>query len=132
MQIEVLDSWAIIAWLNGEPAAGLVRQRLEAADNKAVTLLFSAINAGEIYYLLAKRSSLQVAETWLGRAASLPIRILVPRLDDVFGAAKLKAQFAISYADAFAASLAMKHAAPLVTGDKEFEKVQGLRLSWIA
>ncbi len=40
--------------------------------------------------------------------------------DDVLAAARLKARFPISYADAFAAATALRAGAQLVTGDDEF------------
>jgi ribonuclease VapC len=43
----------------------------------------------------------------------------------------LKARFPIAYADAFAAALAQKHGCLLVTGDPEFQRVEGLAIDWI-
>jgi len=47
----------------------------------------------------------------------------------------LKARYAISYADGFAAATAMLQGAPLVTGDPELRvmaaKEKALRLEWI-
>jgi predicted nucleic acid-binding protein len=51
---------------------------------------------------------------------------------DVIEAAKLKAQHAISYADAFAAATAIRRGAVLVTGDPEFRALEGtVTLKWI-
>lgn len=93
----------------------------------------SAINAGEIYYLLAKRRSKAAAEQWWEQTLpSLPIHLEIPDLDEIREASRLKGSYAISYADAFAAGLAIKHASRLTTGDPEFRAVEGLRLNWIA
>jgi len=50
-------------------------------------------------------------------------------------AATLKARYAISYADGFAAATALLQNAPLVTGDPELRvmaaKEKALRLEWI-
>jgi len=121
-----------MAWLNGEAAASTVRDAFASARAGQLTLQFSAINAGEVYYLLAKRRSRKAAEQWHTEVLpSLPIRVVVPTLDDILEAAKLKAAFPISYADSFAAGLALKHHAALVTGDTEFRSIPNLQIVWI-
>jgi hypothetical protein len=55
---------------------------------------------------------------------SLPVTFNVPSAADISNAATLKARFPIAYADAFAA-------APLVTGDPEFTRVDRLEVDWI-
>ena len=40
-------------------------------------------------------------------------------MDDIWAAALLKGDYAVSYADAFAAALAKKHNCPLAAGDPE-------------
>jgi predicted nucleic acid-binding protein len=91
----------------------------------------SAINVGETHYVLRKRHSVALAEDWRALSRSLPVTIEVPTLDDIWNAAALKGQYAISYADAFAAGLAHKYDCPLVTGDKEFRRVAHLELDWL-
>jgi len=47
-------------------------------------------------------------------------------------AAEIKAQYAISYADCFAAATAEKLSASIITGDPEFKKVESLvSVDWI-
>ena len=55
------------------------------------------------------------------RTRRLPIQ-LVPATDSCVGrAARVKARYSISYADAFAAALAHETGRPLLTGDPEFQ-----------
>jgi ribonuclease VapC len=52
--------------------------------------------------------------------------------DRILAAARLKAEYPISYADAFAASLALELGASLVTGDPEFKTIkENLSLLWL-
>jgi ribonuclease VapC len=51
---------------------------------------------------------------------SLPVQVLHPTEADVLSAARLKGQYTISYADCFAAILALKHDASVLTGDPDF------------
>jgi predicted nucleic acid-binding protein len=50
-------------------------------------------------------------------------------------AASLKARYAISYADGFAAATALLQEAPLITGDSELRAIaveeKGLHVGWI-
>jgi len=50
----------------------------------------------------------------------------------ILAAARLKTEYPISYADAFAASLAQELGASLVTGDPEFKTIkEKLSLFWL-
>jgi predicted nucleic acid-binding protein len=91
----------------------------------------SAVNVGETHYVLRKRHSVALAEDWRALSRSLPVTLEVPTLDDIWNAAALKGQYAISYADSFAAALALKYDCPLVTGDREFRSVAHLELDWL-
>jgi len=88
----------------------------------------SAINVGEVYYFLRKQHSESLAEFWREASRTLPATIDVPGADDIWSAARLKAQFPIAYADAFAAALAQKYNCPLVTGDPKFRSLKDLEL----
>lgn len=91
----------------------------------------SAINVGEVYYFLKKQHSESLAQSWREASPTMPATIEVPTGDEIWMAASLKGRFPISYADAFAAGLALKHRCPLVTGDAEFRLVDGLELDWV-
>ena len=72
------------------------------------------------------------AEEFLKRLPSLPIRLVLPGEQDIIAAAKLKATRRISYADGFAAALAQREGAALVTGDPEFKQMTDLvKVEWI-
>jgi ribonuclease VapC len=114
-----------------QPATGLVAKLLKKAELDEVRLLMSAINMGEVYYVIRKQHSEVLAEIWRDSSGTLPVTIEVPRKSDIWNAAELKGTFSISYADAFAAALALKCGCPLVTGDPEFRRVKGLKFDWI-
>ena len=132
MKTRVLDSWAILEWMNGrQPAGKLVAEVLAQSEAGKIRLLMSAVNAGEIYYFLRKHHSVKLAEDWRKQAQTLPVTVEVPTMADIWDAAALKGQFPISYADAFAAALAQKYDCALITGDPEFRSVAKLELHWI-
>jgi len=56
----------------------------------------------------------------------LPIQILAVDEQAVFSAAHIKANFTLSYADAFAVAAAINERAVILTGDPEFEAVKSI------
>ena len=79
----------------------------------------------------AKAFQPERAELFLKLLPNLPFEIVTPSLQDILEAAALKARYPISYADAFAAQLALKTERPLVTGDTEFKAIADLELVWL-
>ena len=132
MKTRVLDSWPMLEWINGrEPASTFVDGLFAQSEKGRARLLMSAINAGEVYYFLCKENRHSAAEAWRQSSATFPVTIEVPSAEEIWNAAELKGRYAISYADAFAAALAMKYQCPLLTGDPEFRAVGHLQLDWI-
>jgi predicted nucleic acid-binding protein len=114
----VLDSWAALALLDGEPAAPRVRA---AVENGA---LMSWINVGELYYLSIRRRGEERARMAVDGLLS---KIRAERPDEaiVRAAARIKAGGRLSYADAFCVATARRHRAPLLTGDPEIVALHG-------
>jgi ribonuclease VapC len=136
MTATVLDSWAMIAWLQGEePARSKVREILErAATTSSGDVSMSMINIGEVFYLMAKRRGAAIAERFLSEVPTIPIQSLIPDRRLIVDAARLKSRFPISYADAFAVETARRQRAALVTGDPELlalSKSEPIELVWI-
>jgi ribonuclease VapC len=115
-----------------KPAGDFVESLLAQAELGHIRLLMSAINVGEVYYFLRKHDAEALAESWRGSAATLPVTIEAPTIDDIWNAAIMKSRYPIAYADAFAGALARKYRCPLITGDTEFRHVDELELDWIA
>jgi predicted nucleic acid-binding protein len=122
----VLDSWALLALLQGEePAAARVKEILIEGERKQATLLISIVNLGEVSYRVGRRSSRAAAVDTLNQIRSLSLTIASASDEMVLAAADLKLEYAISYADAFAAALADRTGATLVSGDPDFDLLQG-------
>jgi ribonuclease VapC len=134
MSLKVLDSWAIMAFFEDEPAAEAVERLLQQAVEGKHRLLLSAVNWGEIYYATMRAVSQEAAEQKAQEIASLPIEIVAVGEDLALArqAAIFKATKRMSYADCFAAALAKEKKAELVTGDKEFKEVEGeIKILWL-
>jgi PIN domain nuclease of toxin-antitoxin system len=130
----VLDSFAILSFMQDEPGAEIVESLLHDAQAGRVRLLVSVINLGEVFYRLAKSKGSPVA-TEFRRALShriFPWQAVSATDARVWAAAELKAQFALAYADAFAVALAREVHAPLVTADPEILALSPVHVQTVA
>jgi ribonuclease VapC len=123
----VLDAWSLLALLQGEePAATRVRELLQAAQEQRAQLLVSVINLGEVFYRVGRLKGQQEAEETLNLIRRLPLRVLSVSDEAVMAAARLKIDYTLSYADAFAIAAGQQWEAVVVTGDPELKALQGV------
>lgn len=108
-----LDSWAVLAWLDGEQPA---LSRVDAVIGTRPVI--SWINLVEIYYRVERDHGRDRADETLSelRATVTPD---LPGTARMIEAARLKAHAAIALADCFAATTAAAHRLTLLTGDPE-------------
>jgi len=135
LAVKVLDSWAVLAWLKDQPpAADVVEAIWQEAREGNIRLLINIINLGEVFYIAAKVREIELAELILEELQKLPFEIYPVSNSLVIDAARIKGQYAISYADAFAVVTAQKEGATLVTGDPELKALVGrgiVAIEWI-
>lgn len=122
----VLDSFALLAYLQGEPGAERVESILAACQKGAAEGWLSVVNYGEVLYIAERGRGLQVAQRVVATVDELPIDVVAADRRATFAAAHVKASHAVSYADAFAVALAHEVSGCIVTGDPEFERVEEL------
>ena len=108
-----LDSWAILAWLDGEQPA---MSRLDALMESRPVV--SWVNLVEMYYRVERDHGRQQAdETLTSLRGSLSPDL--PGTARMITAARLKTRAGIALADCFAATTAAAHGVVLLTGDPE-------------
>lgn len=118
--VAVADSWAVLAFLRGErPAALSMRRYLRRSRSGSLRLLLNWINLGEVYYRIAQIRGFEGADKALDLIRDLPLELYPIRERLVLEAAHLKAQHALSYADAFAVATARVERGYVITGDPE-------------
>lgn len=128
----VLDSHALLGYLQGEAMADQVEMLLDEAVQAKASLHISTVNLGEIAYIVERRHGVAARQETIDLLATFPVQFEDATLDRVLAAAHLKAIHAISYADAFAVALAQELEAPVVTGDPEFKQVESLvDIAWL-
>jgi ribonuclease VapC len=116
----VLDSYAVIAFFEGQAGGERVESLLQQAEKGNCTLYMSVVNLGEILYTVERERGIPVAQWTLARLDELPIVIVEADRALTLAAAHIKARYPVAYADVFAAALARILCAPLLTGDPEF------------
>lgn len=129
-----LDSFALLAYLEGEAGGTRVKELLSAAQSGACSLYFSIINLGEVLYITEREQNLIQAQRVLAAIDQLPLQIVPATRAAVLSAAHIKARYPISYADAFAVAVAQDCRCILLTGDPEFQSlaVDGLiAVEWL-
>jgi PIN domain nuclease of toxin-antitoxin system len=128
----VLDSWALLAYIQNEPMAEAVESLLAEARDRGAALWISSINLGEIWYTLARRFSPAFANQQLQALEELGIERVDADWPLTLQAAHYKSRHKMSYADAFAAALSKSRNAPLVTGDAEFHSLEKeIKIHWV-
>ena len=120
----VLDANALIGFFEDrEGTAGKIERLLEEARRAELSLLMSAVNWGEVFYVTWRRHGEAMAREAETRLLELPIAIIAADYDRATRAAALKQKHGLAYADAFAAELAIERGAWLATTDPEFSKL---------
>lgn len=108
-----LDSWAVLAWLDGEQPA---RDRVDELLDSRPTI--SWVNAIEVYYRVERDHGRTHAEEILQQLRS-ELEFDLPGVTRMVDVARLKAARPIALADCFAIAAAVAQKAVLLTGDPE-------------
>lgn len=132
-QKRLLDSYALLAYLNKEADYAKVIEVMGKACADDDLLLMSEINVGEVYYIISRKRGKAKADYFIDTVLpSLPIRMIAVNFDLILAAARLKGEYPLSYADCFAAAAAVSEGAVLMTGDPEFKTIENLvNIDWM-
>ncbi len=108
-----LDSWTVLAWLDGEePAFSRVEDLLTARP------VVSWVNLVEVYYRVERDQARDAADETL-RDLRAAFSLDLPGTARMIEVARLKARATIALGDCFAVTTAAAHDLPLLTGDPE-------------
>jgi predicted nucleic acid-binding protein len=122
MRIYILDANAVIRYLS----RGLGEEKVDALIQRAAKgearLAISVINWGEVLYSMARIIGLNRASADL-KALSALVESVAVDAAQTEAAAIIRLHYKLGYADCFAAALAMRMNATLVTADPDFAKL---------
>ena len=131
----VLDSYALIGYLENEPFSQRIEQFLRSAKRGDTLLYLHAIHLGEVYYITLREQGQKSADLAYSRIKAFPVTF-ISNIDEelLITAAALKANYPISYADSFATGLAIVKNCPLISGDPEFVALESgkiITVEWL-
>ena len=128
----ILDSFALLAYLGDEPGRARLEELLIKASKGDCTLLLCMINFSEILYMTERWRGLVKAQSVQALIENLPIKILDANRNLILDAAHVKANFALSYEDAFVVALAQLEDGIILTGDPEFQAAENIvKIEWL-
>ena len=129
---KVLDASALMAYLGREDGYEHVRDLFIKAAGADRNLLMTTVNWGEVYYLLIRDYGHQEAEQIRSLIDTFPVEFVPADIELTKQAAVYKAEKKLPFVDCFAAALAKRRKAELVTADKDFKVVEGeIKIVWI-
>lgn len=127
MIVYVLDSSAVLRYIDDEPGAGRVEEIIGACAAVRAEVWISAVQWGEIAGRLRVRLGASEQTRFMGSFLPSEVLIVPASGDRAVRAAELKVDRKIAYADAFALDLAMDSPDRiLVTADYGFKDVADL------
>ena len=130
MKIYVLDASAVVRYLTNGAGVEKVDALIDRRGKGEARLLISVVNWGEALYSLARMAGPSKAKADL-KAVSAFVEPVVVDEALAEAAAAVRLHFRLGYADCFAAALAIRMDAILVSTDPEFSKL-GRRLKVLA
>ena len=127
----VLDSFALLAYLQGKAGMERVKAVLHAAEDDRRRVFLSWINLGEVLYITEREQGVWRAHETLALLQALPIRLLEATPQAALEAAHIKANHLLAYADAFAVAAAIQERAVILTGDPRIpDEWEALGCQW--
>ncbi|HEY5766876.1 MAG TPA: PIN domain-containing protein [Candidatus Udaeobacter sp.] len=128
----VFDSHALLKLLRDEPGAEEVEKILIEAARRDERAHMTEVNYAEVQCIVRRKDGEAAWQTIARELIAAPIQFHVADRVLADSAADFKTRFKISLADAFAAALAKKQNADLVTGDPEFKPLEKeIGISWL-
>ncbi len=120
----ILDTSALLAFIENEPGSEDVEKFLLDAVECKIQLIISAVSTIELYYISLREQGARIANKRLKLIDSLPIKqqSLHPDTAKIIG--EIKARKAMSFADCCVAGLAKIQKAIIVHKDPEFEQMK--------
>ena len=129
---KVLDSWALLCYLEQEPGYETIIDLFDKAVESSKPLLMCVVNWGEVYCQVMRRFGDPKAQEIEQLIQTLPITLIEASKELTREAARIKATKRMVYADCFAVALARLNKAELYTGDLEFKTVEkDIKVIWL-
>ncbi|MFZ1978416.1 MAG: type II toxin-antitoxin system VapC family toxin [Bacteroidota bacterium] len=132
MKMTVLDSYAVISYLQQQEGYKEVAAVFEECVIKDREAFMCIVNWGEVIYHALRKGGETRAKLAEDSMRALPIQLVEVDKELTLQAAHFKAFHKMSFADCYAAALAVKKKCEILTGDKELKQVENkIKVRWI-
>jgi predicted nucleic acid-binding protein len=118
----VLDANALVRYFRNQEGAAKVENLLIQADRKLTSLSISVVNLTEVLYIFARYSGMEGARKAIQKIQGL-VEFTLADAGQAKAAAEIRHRYKLGLADCYAAELAMRTGATLVTADPEFARL---------
>ena len=119
----ILDTSALLTYIEDEEGAEFVENLLIRAENGEVVIYITFISLTEVLYISLQEKDESEAMRRMELIKSLEVKVEESNEDLNLRAGKLKAVNSISLADAYIAAVCQSHEGMLVHKDPEFERL---------
>jgi predicted nucleic acid-binding protein len=122
----VLDACAMIAILNGEEGAGVVKELFEKAEAGEATVFMHAVNVLEVYYDRIRAINRESADAFLDKLNASPVAVIDTISTALIReAGRIKVAYNLPLGDCFAFAAASVTQSVFVTTDhSDFDKIE--------
>ena len=130
----VFNAYAVLAYLKDEVSAGTITEILNRAKEDKAKVFINWVTLGEVYYITCRENNENLALAAIEMIKAWPVTLVTCAEEEIIAAAKIKANYSLSYADAIVAATAKQQDAIVVTGDPEFkplEKTYNIKMLWL-
>ena len=126
----VFDTEALLSFYLGEPGGKKVEAYLQEMTRGESEGFLNVVNLSEIYYILFRKNPVIAAEKEQNLRGYGVRVVSVEENNNLWReAAEIKASYALSLADAFAAATAKAKKGTLIVGrDAEFTEIKGIKI----
>lgn len=122
MKEYVLDANALVRLFRNTPGADAIENLVRQAKGGRAHLSISAVNLTEVIYVLARYMGIEKALQCADKARRV-VEAVSADEQTALDTAVLRSRYKLGLADCFAAELAMRSNATLVTADPEFARM---------
>jgi predicted nucleic acid-binding protein len=123
----------LLSFLQKEKNYSLIEDVVLNAIENQTPMFIQSVNMGEVWYIIARKLGEKKADEIVESLVEMGIQVIDTAWPITQKAAQFKLLGGISYADCFAASLTFHKQAQLLTGAKEFERVQhAVEIIWLS
>ena len=121
-----------MAYLQDEPSADRVEELLDDANAGRLNVWMATVNLAEVLYKVERAQGFPAAQQFIDNLPAIAVRFVDADMELSAAAARVKAAFPVSLADAYATALAQRLSAAVVTGDPDFKRLEDIvKVEWL-